>query len=253
MSRLVDHFRKQKVFSIEEAQAAFNSKGENLTRLLHYLVQNGKVKRIRRGLYCVIDDETTSPNPYTIAARITQPYYLAYHTALELHGVAYSAFRNVFVASEKTFAAFAFHGVQYLRILPLNADIKTGNEEMRIENLPVRTSDRERTIIDCLDRINYAGGVEECLKSLMNFPMVDPEKTLSYLAIFNRKILHAKVGWLFEQMQSEWQINEAVLQKLEKPISKRPMPFDQVSREVKHYRRWNLLIPRNIEALLQGV
>lgn len=253
MSNLINRFRKQRVFSIVEAQAAFKSERQSLIRLIHYYVQNGKLKRIRRGLYCVIEDASASPNPYAIAARITRPYYLAYHSALELHGVAYSAARYVYVASAKIFPKFRFEEVEYFRLHPLNGDLKTGIEERLIENTKVRTSDHERTIIDCLDRIGYAGGVEEAIKSLRNFPSVDVEKILAYLAVFKRKILYAKTGWLLELMQTEWHISEASLRACEKKVSKRPMYLMPGSAKVIHQPRWNLLLPANIDALLQGV
>jgi hypothetical protein len=54
-------------------------------------------------------------------------------------------------------------------------------------------------------------------------------------------------------MQTEWHIGEDSLRACEKKVSKRPMYLEPGSAKVIHHPRWNLLLPQNIEALLQGV
>ena len=60
--------------------------------LLAYHQQQGRILRVRRGLYCVVplgaDPATCPVDAYLLAAKMTDDAVLAYHTALEFHGKA---------------------------------------------------------------------------------------------------------------------------------------------------------------------
>ena len=125
---------------------------------------------------------------------------------------------------------------------------------MTMNSLAVKVSDRERTVIDCLDRLNYSGGIEETVKSLHNFPSVNFDKLFKYLKKLNRKILFSKTGWMLQLLKEQWNVEDKFLIKLRKNLSKRPMYL--VKREGEKYKfnsEWNLMVPANLNNILEGV
>ena len=67
--------------------------------LLAYHQKQGRILRVRRGLYCVVppgtDPATCPVDAYLLAAKMGDDAVLAYHTALEFHGKAYSIFEEI--------------------------------------------------------------------------------------------------------------------------------------------------------------
>src|SRR6202040_1030883 len=73
---------------------------------LQYYIENQKIKAIKKGLFAAIPPNATSENliidPYLVAGKATKDSVLAYHTALELYGVAYTSFqRFTFLTTQK--------------------------------------------------------------------------------------------------------------------------------------------------------
>ena len=79
------------------------------TLLLRYQ-QKGVISKIRRGLYCVNNLATCQPeaNKFQIACAITPSSYIAYHAAMEYHGLAHQMYFNVDVGGEQPFNSFEF-------------------------------------------------------------------------------------------------------------------------------------------------
>ena len=97
-SGLNEFFAQHAVFTTEELDSfLIGRKSYNLnTRksLLAYYCKKGRIINIRRGLYATIPygaDSLSYPvDPYLLAAKMAEDAILAYNTALQFHGKAYS-------------------------------------------------------------------------------------------------------------------------------------------------------------------
>jgi len=255
-SKLYSLFVQQGVFTLDEAEQKLGTTRHNLKVLIHHLSKSGTIGNIRRGLYYVIPighNVEFTPNPMVIASKLATPYYLGYHTALELHGAAYSAFHRVYVVTNETFKPFEFKGITYARVKPLDNNLEIGVGCRKVEGNCVFLSDRERTLIDGIDRLLYAGGIEEYLKSVFLFPYVDAERVYKYLLALNRKVLFAKVGWVLSLFRDKWRIDTTLLRRLKTHLSKRTVYLAGKRKASKFQREWNIMVPANIAELLQGV
>ncbi len=67
-------------------------------RRLRYAVQRGRLELVERGLYAIVPPgvERFTPDRFLVAAALRQDAVLAYHSALELLGLAHSVYRDVF-------------------------------------------------------------------------------------------------------------------------------------------------------------
>ncbi len=103
-------FRYEEFASWKTSQGAIREHSIN-TALQHYL-KSGRIMRLRRGLYAVVppnqSPETMTIDPYLIAALVVEDSILAYHTALELHGVAYSAFQKFTFTTQQKIKLFFY-------------------------------------------------------------------------------------------------------------------------------------------------
>lgn len=256
MNELLKLFAEKELFTFDQALQYSTTSKASLSRLLNKYINQNKILKIRSGLYYLIPfgKSTVTPNPYKIAASLTTDYYLAYHTALELHGVAYTTFNIKYIAAKKLFKPFFYNEITYQSIKAINDNLNTGIVELSVDNLLTKVSDRERTLIDCLDRMNYCGGIEETIKSLRNFPSVNFNNLYKYLTKLNRKILFSKTGWLLQLLQDRWNVENKFLDKLKRHVSKRPMYlYNLEGFEYKYNSFWNLMIPSNINNMLDGV
>ena len=87
---------------------------------INKLRRAGKLLHPQRGIYVVvpptkINEKSFQPDKYLIASKVKQPYYLGYHTALEIHGCAYSTYNEVLivVSPKNKFRDFEFRHIRY--------------------------------------------------------------------------------------------------------------------------------------------
>jgi predicted transcriptional regulator of viral defense system len=95
-------FNNHPVFRYEEFRAFMKNNGANkdssIRQVLSYYHKQGKINSIQRLLYAVNPDTVLDEqeiDPYLIAAKATQSAILAYHTALEIHNIAYTTFEEL--------------------------------------------------------------------------------------------------------------------------------------------------------------
>lgn len=164
--------------------------------MLLYYCKRGYIKQIRRNLYGVVNPITKNveANKMQIASAISETAYLAYHSALEYYGAAHQTFFELTVASATRFNYFEFEGIGYKFVKNIIQD----GVISRIEDLKVRVTSLERTIIDCIDRTDLAGGCEELFQCLAAIKYADQNQLVHFLELYNKKSLYNKTGYVLE-------------------------------------------------------
>ena len=167
------------------------------TFLLRYQ-HKGYVSKVRRGLYCVNNIATRQPeaNKYQVASAVTSTSFLAYHAAMEYHGLAHQVYYNVAVGGSMAFNSFDFdnnHFAHYNLSDKYGIDLPVADSQVRVTNV-------ERTIVECVDRIDLCGGWEELVNCLRGVRYLREEQLLSTLCFYDKIALYKKVGFLFEQL-----------------------------------------------------
>lgn len=185
------------LFTPEDVARELGNPRSAATLLWRYQKQ-GYIMQVRRGLYCVTNMATQQPeaNKYQIASSITPTAYIAYHAAMEYHGLAHQVYYDVTVGSEQSFRAFDFDGIHYaphLSTLALGIDSPVADSHVRVTNV-------ERTLIDCIDRIDLCGGWEELVNCLRGVHYLREEQLTEVLKIYGKTALYKKTGFLFEQL-----------------------------------------------------
>lgn len=252
-TKLATDFLAQRVFTLPEVEARYGLSNHAARQAVLYAKGRGQIGAVRRGLYFVIppgaDPAAYRPDAFLAASKAEPSGILAYHAALELHGVAYSSFFEVAVAVPKWRRGFAVGDV---RIRFVEAPTSFGVQTMTREGVELKVTDRERTLVDGCDRPVHAGGAGEFLRSVAAFPSVDHAAVLDHVRRFERKALAAKVGWVLDRFSDQWGFPKPVRDALQAL-----RPRGAVTLEASDRKRmdgaWGVLLPANLEAGLTEV
>lgn len=206
----------------------------------------GIIKMVRRNLYAVIDPMTDTPiaDKYELASCITETSYVGWHTALEFHGVAHQPFYNTFVGNGKRFNNFHFEGNNYEYCSsPFEASEENGIISP-IGNPYVRVTDIERTIVDCCDRIDRAGGPEELLHCMESINLINEDKLTKYLALYNKTFLYQKVGYIMEHSQDNNHVSKAFIEACRNKGAIHTKRLTNTDDSNSYVSRWKLYVPK---------
>jgi predicted transcriptional regulator of viral defense system len=224
--------------------------------LLAHYISTGRLLRVRRGLYAVVPSgqtpKTVQPDPFLLAAGMTPDAVLAYHTALEFHGRAYSTFREfTYLTSMATrpaeFRGNTFRGVAFPRSLVDRNQESFGVETGEREGLETRVTSPERTLVDVLDRPAISGGWEEIWRSLESVEYYDLDRIGEYVLMLDNATTVAKVGFYLEQHAEQLMVEDSALGRLRTHVPKKPHYLDRSTREPAHLiEPWNLIVPQRI-------
>lgn len=224
------------------------------------LVETGKLQTIRKGLYAVLspleEKEKYEPDKLLIASKIRKEYYLGFHTALEYYGCAYSAFNKAYICIQPKdrFDPFSYKRFTFKPVFV--KDTTKQVQEKTYQNSLLKVSSKERTFIECIYRPQYAGGWEECIKSLDNLSGIDAKKLVKLTLMQTRKNLPRRVGYVLELLKNTSpfyeHINDNTLTEL-KTEARGPPQYLVRGKKSNLNKRWNLYIPDGFEEELRGI
>jgi predicted transcriptional regulator of viral defense system len=129
---------------------------------------------------------------------LVEPYSIAYWSALNFYGLTEQIPHTVFI--QTITRKFNFNpevfGVQY-KIVKIKEPKYFGIIKEWIEETQINITDKEKTIIDCLDLPQYAGGIIEVAKALKNNTF-DNKKLSSYALHIGNSGVIRRLGYLCE-------------------------------------------------------
>jgi len=259
---------KKKVVSFDDVvQAASNIiDTDTLNRRYVYrkyvdrMVKSGKLRKVRKSLYLVLspleEPNKHTPDKLLIASKIRDEYYLGFHTALEYYGCASSFYNETYIGVKPK---HRFDGFKYKRFSfrPVFAkDVKLEVEEKSYRENILKVSSKERTFIDCVYRVNYAGGWEECIKSLEGLSRLKVEKLPEILHHYRNDLLSRRVGYVLELLRERspfyQDVTEQLLNTIRKQITGPPRYLIQKENGTLN-KRWKLYVPEDFEKRLRGI
>lgn len=244
--KFTEYIRSHHVFAVEDLLAASDSPAAARQQLKD-AVSSGAVERVRRGLYASNSGsfEGAGVDPYEVVAALDAEAVLSYHSALEAHGVAHSVGFECRFRTESARSPFVFRGVRYV---PHPADAGALSQAVRGKAFgSVLVTTREQTLFDSLKHPEWAGGIEEAVRSLSALPYLDAEKAAA-LALADSASMAARVGWLLEAKSEAWHVPEDVLERLRKASAGTVSKLDKRSAATRGWsREWNMRLPESAE------
>jgi predicted transcriptional regulator of viral defense system len=254
------------VFTRAEFAAAFGhpANAANVTSLLRHHLRAGNIKRVSREVFAAVPAHLAAErmviDRFAAASKLRADGVLGFHSALELHGIAYSEFNEVQLISagrtelvELPFGACRF-------VTPPKALVEAGKADyltttMDRQGVAVRVTAVERTLVDVLHRPELAGGAEEVLKSLDLVRYLDPAKVADYVELLDNRSIASVCGWWLEKRRAALGVTDEMLARLRARLPRS-----------KHYALgaepghavlvdpWRVLLPpQAVDAAFEGV
>ncbi|HRS82697.1 MAG TPA: type IV toxin-antitoxin system AbiEi family antitoxin domain-containing protein [Smithellaceae bacterium] len=260
MMKLRAFFRTHPVFTVEDFAGFLSSDGTHNVRtqesLLAYHVKAGNIVRVRRGLYASVPPGTSPDSfpmdPFLLAARISKNAVIAYHTALEFHGKAYSVYEQFTYLTDKpmpriTFRAHLFKGLRFPRALLRKKaeyfDVIKGDRS----GMAISVTGLERTFVDVLNRPDLSGSWEEIWRSLESVEFFDLDKVGLYVDLLGNATTAAKVGFFLEQHRDTLMVDETHLKIFRDRRPRRPHYLERSRRKAGRFiADWNLVVPEEV-------
>lgn len=165
--------KEGEIFTLSSASKTLGLDRLYLRKILYRLEKENYVRRIEKSKYLLIplsaDKEEYTLHEFVIGSALVEPYAISYWSALNHHGLTEQIPGSVFLqtTSWKEKQTVAVFGVKY-KIVRIKSEKFFGLQKVWIENTQINITDKEKTIIDCLDKPQYCGGMIEVIKALKN-------------------------------------------------------------------------------------
>ena len=183
-------------------------KGKASRSALARLVDKGWLERIEKGKYLIVPleagpDRTWTEDAHVIAGHLVRPSMVGYWSALHYWNLTEQVPRVTFVqtTARKDNRRPRILGMRF-RIVRVKPRKFFGCHTYRAAESRVDVTDREKTIVDCLDRPDLGGGVGQVGRALLEGGGdLDWDRTTMYLRRFGSGAVVKRLGFLVETLE----------------------------------------------------
>lgn len=110
----------------------------------------------------------------------------------------------------------------------------------------VRVTDVESTLLDCFDRIDRAGGIEELLHCMEGIVLLNEERLIDYLARYDKAFLYQKTGYLLERIKEQANISESLLELCRAKGTKSVKWLTNNEESDTFVNKWRMYVPQEL-------
>lgn len=240
-------------FTLREAFDALPaSSASAVSELVTDMAKRGLLMRVKKGVYYIIpyeaDAATFMPDWHLLAASLVgkASYYIGYYSALQIHSlITQPSLKEQIVVSEQVRPSSIKVKKVPFRFIYHNPNHFFGFTETWIDNFnKVPCSDLEKTIIDCLFKPEYSGGIVEISKAVFQSrEKLKYDKLLSYAVQFKSQAVIKRLGFILELME----IRHPIVSNLQKIKTASYVLLDtELPHKGKFMSRWS--IRENLES-----
>ncbi|MEA3446966.1 MAG: hypothetical protein U9Q98_00735 [Bacteroidota bacterium] len=185
------------VFSLDMLMDETGLSAKSLHNALRYLIQGKMIVSIEKGKYRrrYFTDEKV------IACFMITDGGIAYWTALNAHGLTEQFPNKIFVQNSKRKGERSVNGIgSPFRFVKVKTEKLEGYKQMGYGNHTYYITDVEKTIVDCFDQLQYAGGYNETIKAF-NKAKLSARKMVQYCKAVNNIALTKRLAYLTELLE----------------------------------------------------
>lgn len=250
----------RKGFTVEEARSYWDGDPRTPKRLAR-LAEKGWLERLERGKYLIVPLEAGperqwSEDAYVLAGYLVDPAATAYWSALHYWNLTEQVPRLAYV---QTTASVREHRKEVLgirfRLVKLKEEKFFGLEHHRVGGQRFAVTDREKTIVDGLDRPGLTGGILELARALgLGAEEFDWSRVDEYLKLLGSGAVVKRCGFLVEALDLKIPNGGARLSRWREMITSGISDLDPSSRreEGRIVSRWRIRINVDEDALGAG-
>jgi predicted transcriptional regulator of viral defense system len=206
--------------------------------LLASMAQKGALHRVGRGRYAVIPPDVLYGrrsyvvDPHLILNELMQSngadgrYYVAYQSAAAIHGAAHQLPFVLLVAVPQQCRPIEL-GRARIQFVQLKPEKFFGFQQTTYHGVPLNVSDREKTILDCLERFDLCGGVAEVARTISGLiEEVERDKLLEYLRRMDNQALAQRLGLILGRLSTVQEIEKHLIDAVARQVGEHVYPLD---------------------------
>lgn len=199
--------RDKDIFSTDDAYDVLGE-GRATRETLERLADKGWLERVEKGKYLIVPleagpDRSWTEDAFVIAHHLVEPGAIAYWTALNHWNLTEQVPRVTYVQTpaRKENRRPEVLGMRF-RIVRIKGERFFGLHRFTAGDTTVQVTDREKTVIDCLDRPELSGGVVEVAGGLREGDgEFDWNRMTDYLRRFGSGAVVKRLGFLAEALE----------------------------------------------------
>lgn len=232
----------KKVFNFEDI-CEITGNINTAKSLINSELEKNHIKKIAYNLYTLCDLEKQTPlgTPYEIGSKITKDSFISYRSALEYYAKIQSSSRIVCVSSKRKFETLKFKG-HYYKYFSNNGEFGISTKK------GVRISDKERTVLDCINKPDLAGGDDNLVKNLELVGKLNGNKILKYLYNYDSKKMYTKTGFILQWLNYVFHVEDDVIDYCKSRRAQTKYYFNEKTKDNILISKWELRVPKAILA-----
>lgn len=175
-------------------------------KLAHELMRKGWLQRVRRGTY-LLNPGTHGPDampdtdPFRVGSWLANPYYFGFATAAELEGLLPQASHVHYLVTTSRPGPSKVGSLRF-RYVHTQPERFFGTRGLVRRGVHLTVSDLERTVLDCLNRPDLAGGMAGVARILaIAKPRLNWTRFGAYLDRWGNRSLVLRAGFLVERVR----------------------------------------------------
>ena len=240
-------YERRKIILTPFVQKLFTNKNK-ASKTVASLVRKGRMICLEKGKYLIVPikapNQQWAPNEFMAAALWMGevPYYIGYYTMYNYWGFTEQIPQTVFVLNFKKNVKKTISNLKY-EALRIDEKRYFGVQKIKIEDVDVCISDKERTLVDFMyNPMGSFANLGEVLKE--NIDEIDLEKFVDYLIRFPVVSVRKRVGFFLEEIGCK----NSLLKKLKKNIGRKDtyvvLDPSKKSRKGKISKEWKIIVNR---------
>ena len=198
-------WRDQKILTLKEIQEILGCKNGYARVLAHSLVTKRWLEKLGGGKYLFIPasrgpQAVPSFNPLLIGGVFVHPYYFSYQTSNHYYGFSTQIPSQIYIAclkakKEVRIRRHTFHFVH------LKEERFFGYQTVKVFHDEVLMADKEKSVVDSLDKVSYAGGIAQVAAMIHQAQRsLDWEKLAEYALRMGSVALIGRLGFLIQTL-----------------------------------------------------
>jgi predicted transcriptional regulator of viral defense system len=231
------------------------AKESTVRELLSDMTKRGLLMRVKDGIYYIIpyeeNPETFMPDWHLIVKYLVKEakHYIGYYSALQIHSLITqpSLKEQIVVAKQIRPSEVKIKDITF-QFIYHNESHFFGEKKTWIDSFnKVSCSDIEKTIIDCLFKPDYAGGIVEVARAIYSTKeKLNYSKLLEYAIKFDSQAVIKRLGYILELFEIETHI----IQELQKLKTASYVVLDtELPKTGKRNSRWSIQQNLDIETI----
>jgi predicted transcriptional regulator of viral defense system len=250
---------KRREISRNEIVSLLGVSPQAADHVIRSLQDKGWLARAGWGRYLLIPpdqgpDALGESNLLALASRITDPYYIGFGTAASHYGLTTQHRRLIYLVTPNHIRSARIQETP-VRVVNLGPRRFFGFKPVDVFGYQVVMSDREKTVLDCIERPALAGGIGEAAQIFATaVRRFDWQQALEYLDRIRSTSLARRIGFLTDHVKAQLpaNISERLLQAVDRPGVSFFGPRNSARDVIGYQRRWRLIVNVPVAALSES-